>query len=65
MTALAEDLDDAALRAQLAAGLDDLEAETDGLPSAIAALRLLRADGDLAWQSYAMSLLAAELTAED
>ena len=63
--ALAEDLDDPVSRAQLAAGLDGLTEETDGLRGASEALRLLRRDGDLAWQCYAMALLADALTGDD
>ncbi len=58
VTALADDLDDPALRGQLAEGLARLAPEAEGLQAASEALRLLRADGDLAWQSYAMALLA-------
>jgi hypothetical protein len=65
VTALAEDLDDAALRAELAAGLEALQPEIDGLRGATEALRLLGRDGDLAWQCYAMSLLAEHLADEE
>jgi len=65
VTALATDLDDPALRAQLAVGLDALRAETEGLRGAGEALRLLRHDGDLAWQCFAMALLAEELAGEE
>jgi len=65
ITALADDLDDPTLRAQLAAGLEALEPEIDGLRGATEALRLLRHDGDLAWQCYAMSLLAEHLADEE
>ena len=61
VTALAEDVDDPALRTELAAGLDALVTETEGLRGATEALRLLRRDDDLAWQCYAMSLLAEHL----
>jgi hypothetical protein len=65
VTALAEDVDDPLLRAQLAAGLAALSPETEGLRGATEALRLLRRDADLAWQCYAMSLLAEHLADED
>jgi len=58
VTALAEDLDGLVARGQLAAGLDGLTTEIAGLRGAGEALRLLRSDPDLAWQCYAMALLA-------
>jgi len=64
-SALAADLDSPEARASLAAGLAELEQETRGLRGAGEALRLLRADTDLAWQSYAASVLADELGNED
>ena len=63
-TALAADLDSPGARASLAAGLEELESDTRGLRGAGEALRLLRADPDLAWQSYAASVLADELASE-
>ena len=39
--------------------------ETEGLRGASEALRLLRRDGDLAWQCYAMALLAEQLADEE
>jgi len=65
VTALAADLDDPAVREQLDAGLMALAKDTDGLRGASEALRLLRRDRDLAWQCYAMALLADALTDED
>jgi hypothetical protein len=65
VTALAEDLDNPVSRAQLAAGLDALAPEIEGLQGAAEALRLLGRDGDLAWQCYAMALLAEELADDD
>src|SRR3954454_23536804 len=65
VTALAEDLDDPALRSQLVDGLEALRPELDGLRGATEALRLLGRDGDLAWQCYAMSLLAEHLAGEE
>lgn len=65
VTALAEDLDDPAARAQLAAGLDALTPDVEGLHCAAEALQLLARDGDLAWRCYAMALLAEELAGEE
>ena len=65
VTALAGDLDDPPLRGQLAAGLGALASEAEGLRGATEALRLLRRDGDLAWQCYAMSLHAEHLADEE
>jgi hypothetical protein len=59
---LADELDTAERRAQLAAALDELPAE--GLPAVTAALESLRADPELAWRSFALSLLADELADE-
>jgi len=64
VTALARDLDDPTLRAQLAAGLGALTHAVEGLRGAGDALRLLGRDGELAWQCYAMALLAEELAGE-
>ena len=50
---------------ELAAGLEALQPEIDGLRGATEALRLLGRDGDLAWQCYAMSLLAEHLADEE
>jgi hypothetical protein len=63
--ALAADLDSPAARAALRRGLDGLETETNGLRGAEEALRLLRADPDLAWQCYAAAVLADELSGEE
>ena len=65
VTALAEDLDAPERRTQLAGGLIDLQTEIQGLRGAGEAVRLLRRDPDLAWQSYAMSLLADALSGDD
>jgi hypothetical protein len=59
---LADELDTPARRAQLATALDDLPA--DDLPSVTAAAELLRGDPELAWRSFALSLLADELAEE-
>lgn len=61
VTALAEDLDDPGLRAMLGEGLAELEASAAGLRGTSEALRLLQGDADLAWQAFAMSILAEEL----
>ena len=65
VTALAEDIDDPEARAALAEGLAALDSETEGLRGAAEALRLLRRDGDLAWQCYAMAVLADALAGDD
>jgi hypothetical protein len=65
VTALAADLDEPGPRARLAAGLEELLPEVEGLRGATEALRLLRRDGDLAWQCFAMALLADALAGED
>lgn len=59
---LAGELDTPQRRAQLAAALDDLPA--DDLPAVTSARESLRADPDLAWRSFALSLLADELADE-
>jgi hypothetical protein len=59
--AVASDLDDPERRAALAAGLEVLREEADGLRGATEALTLLLRDGDLAWQVFAMSLVAEAL----
>jgi hypothetical protein len=58
VSAVARDLDSTAARARLRAGLESLQAEAEGLRGIGEALRVLLADGDLAWQCFAMSLLA-------
>ena len=63
-TALADDLDTAERRAQLAGGLDALVREVEGLRGAREALALLRSDSDLAWRAFATSLLAEALAEE-
>jgi hypothetical protein len=56
---LADELDTPGRRTQLATALDELPAHD--LPSIAAAVESLRADPDLAWRSFALSLLADEL----
>lgn len=65
VSALAADLDAPVARAELAVGLSALEPEVEGLRAAAEALRLLCGDGDLAWQCYAMALLADALAGEE
>ena len=59
---LADELDTAERRAQLGGALDALPA--DDLPAVTAAVRSLRTDPELAWRSFALSLLADELADE-
>ena len=62
--ALAEDLDDAARREALAAGLDRLRHRADGLPRVVERIDRLASDPGFAWRWFACILLAEEL-AED
>jgi hypothetical protein len=59
---LAGELDTPERRAELAAALDDLPVED--LAAVRAAVEWLRADPELAWRSFALSLLADELADE-
>ena len=59
---LASELDTEERQTRLAAALDELPA--DDLPAVTAAAESLRADPDLAWRSFALSLLADELANE-
>ena len=59
---LAGELDTPERRAQLAAALDELPA--DDLPAVTAAVESLRVDPELAWRSFALSLIADELADE-
>jgi len=61
---LAAELDTPERRAALAAALDALADEAEGLPSVTEALDGLRADPELAWRSLALALLADELAAD-
>lgn len=65
VTALAADLDAPESRAQLQAGLAALQPEAEGLRGAVEALRLLAGDPDLAWQAFAMALLAESLADDE
>jgi hypothetical protein len=60
---LASELDTPERRAELADALGELSA--DGLPAVTTAVESLRADPELAWRSFALSLLADELADED
>ena len=64
VTALALDLDNPHARAQLAAGSRELGRELGPLDDLADPLLLLTEDADLAWQCYAMALLAEELADE-
>ena len=64
VSAVARDLDSEPARARLRAGLESLQAEAEGLRGIGEALRVLLADGDLAWQCFAMSLLAEALAGD-
>jgi hypothetical protein len=59
---LADELDTPERRTRLAAALDELPAHD--LPAVSAAAESLRADPELAWRSFALSLLADELADE-
>jgi hypothetical protein len=61
---LGTELDTPERRAALAAALDRLTKDADGLPAVEVALHLLRSDADLAWRSLALALLADELAGE-
>lgn len=65
VTSIAGDLDRPDRRAALRAGLRALEPEARGLRGGSEGLRLLLADPDLAWQAFALSLLAEALAGED
>lgn len=60
-TALARDLDSPAARRQLRLGLERLEDDARGFPGASEGIRLLLGDDDLAWQCFALAVLADEL----
>jgi hypothetical protein len=62
VTALAGDLDTAGRRRELAEGLAALDADVTGLRGASESLRILLGDPGLAWQCFAASVLADELT---
>ncbi len=60
---LADELDTPDRRALLAAALEDLP--TDELPAVSAAVESLCSDPELAWRSFALSLLADELADDE
>jgi hypothetical protein len=64
VTSVARDLDAPERRAKLKSALEQLQTETARTRGASEALRLLLSDGDLAWQCFAMALLAEELADE-
>jgi hypothetical protein len=59
--ALAKDLDDAARREALAAGLGRLRRTADGLPRVVERIDRLASDPGFAWRWFACILLAEEL----
>lgn len=61
---LATELDSPERRAALAAALDALATEAEGLPAVSDAVAALRREPDLAWRSLALALLADELAGE-
>jgi hypothetical protein len=61
----ANDLDSPERRAELEAALRRLRAESEGLPRATFLLDALLEDGELAWRSLAVALLAEELGEDD
>jgi hypothetical protein len=63
-TAVADDLDAPGRRDQLRASLARLQSDAYGLPGTDAALQRLIGDDELAWQCFAMALLAGELADE-
>jgi hypothetical protein len=65
VTALAADLDQPMRRADLQAGLGALASAVEGLRGIGEALRVLNGDADLAWQAFAMAVLAEALADED
>jgi hypothetical protein len=64
VTAVAEDLDGPDGRDQLEDALAGLAAASKGLPAVSDGLARLRAQPDLAWQSYACALLAEAIGAD-
>ena len=62
---VAADLSTPGRRAQLAAGLHELEARAVGLPAVTEALHVLGVDPELAWRAYAWALLAEHVEGEE
>jgi hypothetical protein len=65
VTSFADDLDSPSRRAELDASLRALREEAEGLPRASYLLDALVEDGELAWRSLAVALLAEELGDEE
>lgn len=65
VTAVADDLDAPERRAELEAALADVEELVAELPHLSARAAALRADGELAWRTLALALLAGELDESD
>jgi hypothetical protein len=61
VTGFADDLDSPGRRAELDASLRGLRTHADDLPRATFLLDAMLEDGDLAWRSLAVALLAEEL----
>ena len=61
VTGFAHDLDSPSRREELRASLRALRAEAEGLPRAVFLLDAMLEDGELAWRSLAVALLAEEL----
>lgn len=64
VSAIAADLDDPDVRDAFEDALARLAAATDGLPAVSDGLARLRAQPDLAWQSYAGALLAEAIAGD-
>jgi hypothetical protein len=64
VSAIAHDLDSPTARAQLRSGLEALQSDAAGLRGIGEALRVLLGDAELAWQCFALALLAEELAEE-
>ena len=64
VTAVAADLDDPIARGQLEDALARLTADSEGLAAVSDGLARLRAQPDLAWQSYACALLAEAIATD-
>ena len=61
---LAAELETLERRARLGAALDDLARSAEGLPAVLSALDALRTERELAWRSFALSLIADEIADE-
>ncbi len=65
VTGFADELDSPARRAELVDALHELKGQAEGLPRASFLLDALLEDGELAWRSLAVALLAEELADEN